>query len=234
VVPSAFRGGARDRCGAREQCYKAAVIFAEDFARWLLVAHVVLGVAVVGASTHLVIWTRGFPRGHFHRIDAIRRFSRIALALYALNFVVGNLIYPSYKVGVRLDYLEDGSAVARDRELRRDSRKRSTERYLRTRELYPDAPRSALAPAEESDEPPALARTAAKVARWFDVKEHWVALGLILAAAAAAILHGYAPKREGRAIGSIVFALAIGAAASAWLAAIVGVVVSSFRAIGPS
>ena len=210
------------------------MVFAEESARWLLVAHAILGVAVVAASTHLAVWTRAFPRGEFHRIAAIRRFSRISLGLYALSFILGNVLYPSYKVGVRVAYFDDGAAVTRNWENRSASRTRALERYRSTRELYPDTPRTSLATDSAPEEPPTIARTTAKVARWFDVKEHWVALGLILALAAAGILHGYNPKREGRAIGSLVFGFAVGAAASAWLAAIVGLVVSSFRAVGPA
>lgn len=211
------------------------MVFAEDYARWLLVAHAVLGVALVASTTHLVVWLRRFPSGKFHRIFAVRRFARISLGLYLINFLVGNLLYPTYKVDVRVGYLEDGSAVTREWQERREADRVTVERYRQTRELYPGTPSAELPdPAPAVDEPPPVARTTAKVARWFDVKEHWVALGLLLSLAAAGILHAWNPvKNPSRAVGGMTFGLAFGAAAACWIGAIVGLVVSSFRAVGP-
>lgn len=179
--------------------------FLEPYARLVLVVHAVLGAALVAASTHLVVWMRPYLRGKFQRRPAVRRFASIALVLFALAFTAGNLAYPTYKVRVRAGYLENPTAVAAD---------------LAVRE-----PKGA-------DVDAALDRTA-KVARWFDVKEHWTAFGFTLALACWLILRFWDPVRDGAAIAPIVFGMAVGAAATAWLAAIVGLLTASYRAIGP-
>jgi hypothetical protein len=180
------------------------VLFLESHARLLLVVHAALGAALVAASTHLVVWMRGYLRGRFERRRAVRRFSLIAVALFGLNYTVGNLVYPTYKVRVRAGYLENPSAVEAD---------------LRARGASPDAVDDAL-------------DTTARVARWFDVKEHWASVGLMLSIACAVILRFWDPVRDGRDIAPVVFGLALGAAATAWLAALVGLVTASYRAIG--
>jgi hypothetical protein len=72
----------------------------------------------------------------------------------------------------------------------------------------------------------------AQIARWFDVKEHWVALGMMLALALAFIVRRWNPRKEGDMLAPFVFALAVAASSTAWFAAVVGVVVSSYRAVG--
>lgn len=178
--------------------------FLEPYARLVLVVHAILGAALVASATHLVVWMRGYLRGAFPRRPAVRRFATIALVLFALAFAAGNAAYPTYKVRVRAGYLENPTAVAAD---------------LRERH-GPDA------------DVDAALDTTSKVARWFDVKEHWAAFGLMLSFACWLILRFWDPVRDGPAIAPIVFGLAVGAAATAWLAAVVGLVTASYRAIG--
>jgi hypothetical protein len=179
--------------------------FLEEYARWLLVLHAVVGAALVATTTHLVVWMRGYLRGKTARQRAVRRFSVIAVVLFAITFVLGNLAYPTYKVHVRAGYLEDAAAIEAD--------------------LANRAPRAPGAIDE------ALAETN-RIVRWFDVKEHWAAIGLVLSIACAVILRAWDPARHGRDIALIAFGLALGAAATAWLAALVGLVTSSYRSIG--
>jgi hypothetical protein len=181
------------------------VVLLEPYARLLLVLHAVLGAALVAASTHLVVWMRGYLRGDFARRRAVRRFSAIAVVLFGLAFIAGNLAYPTYKIRVRAGYLENPPAVAAD---------------LEQRGAPPGQVEGALA-------------STARIARWFDVKEHWAAVGLILSIACAVILRFWDPIRDGAAIAPVVLGLAVGASATAWLAAIVGLVTASYRAIGP-
>ncbi len=101
------------------------MIFAESSARFLLVLHTVFAVACVGASTHLVIWLRGYRRGQFTRVRAVKRFAWISLALYAVTFFGGNLIYPTYKVRVRGQFLDDPTAIVRELAARQKADARS-------------------------------------------------------------------------------------------------------------
>ena len=174
----------------------------EAQARFLLILHAILGAATVAASTHLAIWLRGYLRGKPQRKRAVKRFAWISLVLFALTFVVGNLGYPIYKVRVRTGYLENPPAVE-----------------------------AAMMGAEPAAVQARYDRTA-NMARWFDVKEHWVALGLMLTLACLVILRRWEPVGEAAAIAPVVVGMAVTAAATAWLAAIVGLVTSSYRALG--
>lgn len=209
------------------------MLFAESFARLLLVVHTVLAAALVAVSTHLVVWMRGFPKGRFQRIDGVRRLARISAILFVASFVVGNLIYPVYKVRVRTEYLDQSSALVRDRQLRSQAAADAAARYRDTLQgrVHESAARQPLATPERGESSQA-AREAKRTARWFDVKEHWVAFGMILAVACAIIVRRWNPKRDGGDIAAIVFLMAVAAALTTWLGAVVGIVVSSYRAIG--
>lgn len=209
-------------------------VLSESAARWLLVLHTALGVAAVGAATHLVIWMRGYLRGpssssappspaappggaHGRRRRAVRRFAWISLALHAAAFLAGNLMYPTYRVEVRAAYLENAGAIAADRA----AHQRELER-LAARE---GAPAPEVAPASEH------VRDAARTARWFDVKEHWVALGLLASLGLVLLLAFWDPRTGARAIAPAALGLAIVIAGTVWLGAIVGVLTSSWRAV---
>ncbi len=189
----------------------------EAAARWMLVLHTALGVAAVGAATHLVLWSRGFLRGAFGRLPAVRRFAWIALVLQVLAFAAGNVMYPTYKVEVRTAYLENREALAadqaaRDRELTRIAQREAT------RAPQPTATRE-------------LVRRAAAAARWFDVKEHWVALGILASLALVLVLQFWDPRTGARELVPVVFGLAVIIAATVWLGAVIGVATASWRAV---
>jgi hypothetical protein len=183
-------------------------VLTDTAARWLLVVHTALGVAAVGSATHLFLW---LLRGR-----AVRRYAWLVVALMGGAFLAGNVMYPTYKVEVRAAFLEDPTAV-------------TNAATAHEREVAHVAAREHVAPPETEDARTRV-RSAAKIARWFDVKEHWVALGLLAAFALAGILAFWTPA-EGSAVKSVVVALAGITAGTAWLAAIIGVLVSAWRAV---
>jgi hypothetical protein len=192
-------------------------VLSESAARWLLVLHTALGVAAVGAATHRVIWLRGYLRGQYGRRKAVRRFAWISLALHAAAFRAGNAVYPTYRVEVRAAYLENAGAITAERA----ARQRELER-IAARE---GSPAPVLAPASEQ------VRDAGKAARWFDVKEHWVALGLLASLGLVLVLALWDPRTGSPAIAPAALGLAIVIAGTVWLGAIVGVLTSSWRAV---
>lgn len=193
--------------------------FLQDQARWLLVLHTALAVAAVGAATHLVLWMRGYFRGQLGRHKAIRRFAVISLALHLAAFVAGNVIYPTYRIQVRAEYLEVPSVLAEES---------ATQARMRARSLR----RQDAAALDTSEASRARVIAAGKAVRWFDVKEHWLALGLFVSAALALLLLRWDPRRDGLAIAPIAMGLAVCVAATLWAGAVIGVLTSAWRAVG--
>jgi hypothetical protein len=136
------------------------------------------------------------------------------LALQVLAFGAGNLMYPTYKVAVRGAYLESPD-LANEQVVRQHALE-----HVMAREGQP-------APEPEADVP----HRAARAARWFDVKEHWVALGILGSLALVLILSLWDPARDGTAPMPVVLGLATIVCGTLWLAAVIGVVVASWRAV---
>jgi hypothetical protein len=192
-------------------------VLTEAAARWMLVLHTALGVAAVGAATHLVLWSRGFLRGSFGRLRAARRFAWIVLALQLAAFAAGNVMYPTYKVEVRTAYLESREALAAAQAAQHSQLERVAEREG--------------AHAGQPTATSALVRRAAQAARWFDVKEHWVALGILASLGLVLVLAFWDPRTAGRELAPIVFGLAVVIAGTLWLGAVIGVLTASWRAV---
>jgi hypothetical protein len=210
----------------------------EEHASLLLVLHTISGGLAVALSTHLVLWLRRLARGEAGRLRATRRFALLSTGAFALTMLLGLALYPGYRVRVRAELLENPTAIARGTELAAESRERSRERN-RDSLRY----RAGRALSDEDGAPAfdreALAREShrrigrgARLARWFDVKEHWVAIGLLLSAAAALLLWAW-PEHQKRRSPVAVPALlvAVGAAFTAWSAAIIGIVVAAARSV---
>ena len=189
----------------------------ESAARWMLVLHTIVGVAAVGAATHLVLWLRKYLRGQAGKRRAVVRFAWLVLALQLAAFVAGNVMYPTYKVEVRAAYLENATAV-------------TAGEAAKMHELERVAAREGTTPSEPTATAE-LVRRAAQAARWFDVKEHWIALGIFVSAALIVLLWVWDPKRDGNAIAPVVMTLAVIAAGTVWLGAVIGVITASWRAV---
>jgi hypothetical protein len=206
------------------------MIFLEEETTWLLVVHAVLGGALVAASTHWLVWVWGYRRGRFARHRGARRFAVITSCLFVATFLVGNLLYPAYKVRVRAEFLDNPVAIARDQETRAVARV-AVDRFARVGGADAEAEAEAEADRELPTAEPPRAQSTAKLARWFDVKEHWAALGLALALAATALLLIWDPERHGDALGLPVWALVLATAGSTWFGAVVGLLVTAQRAV---
>ena len=189
----------------------------QDAARWMLLLHTIVGVAAVGAATHLVLWLRKYLNGQSGKRRAVVRFAWLVLALQLAAFIAGNVMYPTYKVEVRAAYLENAAGV-------------TAEEAVRAKELERVAAREGTH-AGEPTATGAMVRRAAQAARWFDVKEHWIALGIFVSGALIVILWVWDPKRDGSVISPIVMTLAVIVAGTVWLGAIVGVLTASWRAV---
>jgi len=134
------------------------------------------------------------------------------------------VLYPTYKVRVRTEYFDLGSAVRAEAEARGVAREQADSRRRA------DATHDGRA-VGFTGPPPAAPMTLSWVSRLFDVKEHLAALGLPMVAGAFVLTFGHV-REGGAATGKLLFLCALGAAACAWLAAIIGIWVASYRAIG--
>ena len=183
------------------------MVFLEEHARLLLLAHGVAAVFLVGAATHQAWWCRGYLRGDFRRAPAERRIAAVAAAAYALTFLLGNLAYPAYRVRVRAEFLDAPAAVAADAAARREAAAR----------LDHPLPPSAPAPLDG-------------LGRLFDIKEHWAALGCAAALALAALARWAHPSTEPR-VAPLYLGLSLVVCGCAWAGAVIGALVASYRTV---
>jgi hypothetical protein len=186
------------------------VIVFESLARPLLIAHGIAAAVLVGATTHHLLWCRHYLRGSFGHQKAEKRFATISASAFVATFVLGNLLYPTYKVRVRAEYFDNPPAIAEEVKLR--------------------AAQHGAVGASTPPVPPAMA-TLAPVARLFDIKEHWVALGC-LASVVLWILSRKAHPRDEPRVLPLYLGLAATQCGCAWFGAIVGLVTASFRSVG--
>lgn len=209
----------------------------EEHARLLLVVHAVLALATVALSTHLVFWLRPIVGGRFGRNRAVRRFALLSAGAYVATMAVGLALYPTYKVRVRSEFLENPSAITRDTELRARARVLAQERNEESRRYRMGEAAAVTTPADSEGPGTVVARADARVehgarlARWFDVKEHWTALGVMMAAALVLIVLSWKPERDTQGISKVVLTLAIGVAGTAWSAAIIGILTAATRSV---
>ena len=211
----------------------------EKYVTVLLPVHAILATLTVALSTHLAIWLRHYCRGQFSKQKATRRFALLSAGAYSLTMLLGMALYPTYKVRVRAEYLENPSRIHRATELEVESRRLTLKqdreiRQFRSAESV--AARDPIAPIEMSPEDVAIlaekrVERAAKIIRWFDVKEHWAFLGLLLSLTVCGILYMWKPNKSSKSIAQSVRALAATAAAIAWASAIIGLVTAAARSV---
>jgi hypothetical protein len=192
-------------------------VLTEVAARWLLVLHTAIGVAAVGAATHLAIWMRRYVRGQFGLRRAVQKFAVISLVLHGAGMIAGNIMYPTYKVEVRAAYLENAGAIIADH----SAREAELERLARRERQPPPEPEPTAA----------LVKRASQAARWFDVKEHWIALGLFASLGLVLVVAFWDPRRDGKMFAPIAYGLSLVIAGTLWLGAIIGVLTSAWRAV---
>ena len=221
--------------------YRCRVLF-EDYTTLLLVGHAGGALLCVALTTHLFMWLRRWARG-VRNHGSVRRFALWAAGAYAFTMLLGMALYPTYKVRVRAEFLENPSAISRATEARAESARLTEARNLESRLFRLGKPNTMQTPDPfTDDERDAIAAEAerrinrgAKLVRWFDVKEHWSALGLMLAGALVLLLwvkpsekHSERPQRG---IARTTLVLALGSATIAWIAAIIGIVVTAARSV---
>ncbi len=205
----------------------------EDYSLLLLVGHAVAGLCTVALSTHLLFWLRG-RRSH----RSSRRFALLSAAAFVVTMVLGMALYPTYRVRVRAEYLDNPSAIRRATEQQANAERLARARNQESLRFRRGATSTSVVPPLRDSERDVIATRAeqratqaAKLARWFDVKEHWSALGLLLAGALTLMLWVSPPSKNSSRMRSGTLALALGATLIAWFAATVGIILTAARSV---
>lgn len=214
------------------------MLLLEEHTTLLLVVHAIAAMGTVALSTHLVMWMRPMARGTMRRFVACRRFALLLVCAYGLTMLIGLLLYPTYKVRVRGEYLENPSAITRAGEASAEARILARQRNDESRRFRRGeaglADRGARGAAREGGHRQVTednAGAGARIARWFDVKEHWSSLGFILSAALAFAFFISDGSKASLVVAKPLWAMAIVCCASAWAAAIIGLVTAAMRSV---
>ncbi len=208
----------------------------EEHSQWLLVVHTVLAFATLAISTHLVLWLRPYLRGVYGNQRGVRRFAAWSVATYVATMLFGLALYPTYRVRVRAEYLDNPSAITRSVEAkaRAEATARRHNEESRSYRLG-ETPRDRSVPQRSAEEIAIEAEQSVKrgvhLSRWFDVKEHWSALGLLMSVGLLFILSTWDPKKGREGIRYVVLGLAISVALSTWAAALIGLLSASARSV---
>lgn len=83
----------------------APVVF-HGIRRLLLVLHAAGSIVLVGAATHHALQMRHYLRGRFGREKLEKLYAKVVSVAYVATFVLGAMLYPSYRVHVRGYYLD--------------------------------------------------------------------------------------------------------------------------------
>lgn len=84
----------------------SSTVFLFAFRRVLLVLHTGGSIVLIGAATHHALQMRHYLRGRFKRVELEKTYARVISAAYLFTFVVGAVLYPTYRVHVRGYYLD--------------------------------------------------------------------------------------------------------------------------------
>lgn len=74
--------------------------------RLLLVLHAGAAIVLIGASTHHALQMRHYLRGDFARQALEKTYAKVISVAYVITFLLGAMVYPSYRVQVRGLYLD--------------------------------------------------------------------------------------------------------------------------------
>jgi hypothetical protein len=189
-------------------------LFLESFARPLQVVHLVAAATLVASSTHHLVWSARYLWGNFKRRGGERTLAVVACVAYVVTFGLGLLLYPTYKVRVRLEYFDDNVAVTSDAAARAEAAAVRVERASGV-----SVPRRA----------PIV--SLAWVGRLFDIKEHLAAIGLALMLALCVISRRVNLLEHREIVPGFVGISAV-VCALVWFSAVIGVWVATYRSAG--
>ncbi len=81
-------------------------LFAESIVRPLLVVHAIVAIALLGSVGHLGYESLWYLLGRARNVWLGTVHARVGFTLYLTNFVLGLIVYPTFRVRVRHDYFD--------------------------------------------------------------------------------------------------------------------------------
>lgn len=191
------------------------MLFLEGHARLLSILHGVAAGVLLGGATHLALASRRYLRPEPARVvpRSERTYATVTALAFAACFALGAVLYPTYKVRVRAEYLDAPQSVVAELALRHAA-------AARLGSPMPDR---------------VIERGSTNDRRWvghvFDIKEHWVALGLGGALVLLFVSRFAHPSTEPRAA-VLYVALTWLVCIAAWTGALLGLLVVTYRSVG--
>jgi hypothetical protein len=89
-----------------DPCLSGVDVFLYGARRVLLLLHAGGAIVLIGAATHHALQMRHYLRGRFVRVAVEKTWARVVAVAYVVTFVLGALLYPTYRVHVRAAYLD--------------------------------------------------------------------------------------------------------------------------------
>lgn len=84
----------------------SSTVFLYAWRRALLVLHMGGSIVLIGAATHHALHMRHYLRGRFNRAPLEKLYARVIAVAYVATFLIGAVLYPTYRVHVRGYYLD--------------------------------------------------------------------------------------------------------------------------------
>jgi hypothetical protein len=94
-----------------DPCAPGSGVFLYGARRLLLVLHAGGSIVLIGAATHHALQMRHYLRGRFGREKLEKLYAKVISVAYLFTFVLGGMLYPSYRVHVRGYYLDRAAPV---------------------------------------------------------------------------------------------------------------------------
>ncbi len=82
-------------------------IFLERFYIILLIFHMLVTIVLAGSMTHNFFVVIGYLRGKFNRNKLELKFLKVSVWCYSIVYILGTLIYPTFRIRVRHEYFDE-------------------------------------------------------------------------------------------------------------------------------
>lgn len=82
------------------------MVFLESFYKVLLQVHLFAALVLVGSMTHNLVIVVGYLRSEFGQKQREKFFVTVSLYAYITVYIIGSLIYPTFRIRVRYEYFD--------------------------------------------------------------------------------------------------------------------------------